>query len=119
MVAPPAEAESVTWDPELVGEVLGLVRDLKGEGMMMIVATHEMSFAREVADEVCFPHDGAIVEARLRRAHVHRARASRDAALPAPPSGRPPDLSRRPRGILVGPAVVDARQTRSVSRGRP
>jgi ABC-type histidine transport system ATPase subunit len=32
MVAPPAEAESVTWDPELVGEVLGLVRDLKGEG---------------------------------------------------------------------------------------
>jgi polar amino acid transport system ATP-binding protein len=52
----------VTWDPELVGEMLGLVRDLKGEGMMMIVATHEMSFAREVADEVCFPHDGAIVE---------------------------------------------------------
>jgi polar amino acid transport system ATP-binding protein len=49
-------------DPELVGEVLGLVRDLKGEGMTMILATHEMSFAREVADEVCFLHDGAIVE---------------------------------------------------------
>ena len=49
-------------DPELVGEVLGLVRDLKGEGMTMVLATHEMSFAREVADEVCFLHDGAIVE---------------------------------------------------------
>jgi polar amino acid transport system ATP-binding protein len=49
-------------DPELVGEVLGLVRDLKAEGMTMILATHEMGFAREVADEVCFLHDGAIVE---------------------------------------------------------
>jgi polar amino acid transport system ATP-binding protein len=49
-------------DPELVGEVLGLVRDLKSEGMTMLIATHEMGFAREVADEVCFLHDGAIVE---------------------------------------------------------
>ena len=49
-------------DPELVGEVLGLVRDLKGEGMTMILATHEMSFAREVADEVCFLHDGRVLE---------------------------------------------------------
>jgi polar amino acid transport system ATP-binding protein len=49
-------------DPELVGEVLEAVRDLKGEGMTMLIATHEMSFAREVADEVCFLHDGVIVE---------------------------------------------------------
>jgi polar amino acid transport system ATP-binding protein len=49
-------------DPELVGEVLALVRELKGEGMTMLIATHEMGFAREVADEVCFLHDGAIVE---------------------------------------------------------
>jgi polar amino acid transport system ATP-binding protein len=49
-------------DPELVGEVLDLVRELKGEGMTMLIATHEMGFAREVADEVCFLHDGAIVE---------------------------------------------------------
>jgi polar amino acid transport system ATP-binding protein len=49
-------------DPELVGEVLGAVRDLKAEGMTMIIATHEMSFAREVADEVAFLHDGRIVE---------------------------------------------------------
>jgi polar amino acid transport system ATP-binding protein len=49
-------------DPELVGEVLALIRELKGEGMTMLIATHEMGFAREVADEVCFLHDGAIVE---------------------------------------------------------
>jgi polar amino acid transport system ATP-binding protein len=49
-------------DPELVGEVLALVRDLKADGMTMILATHEMSFAAEVADEVCFLHDGLILE---------------------------------------------------------
>ncbi|MDX6636234.1 MAG: polar amino acid transport system ATP-binding protein [Solirubrobacterales bacterium] len=49
-------------DPELVGEVLEAVRDLKGEGMTMLIATHEMSFAREVADEVAFLHEGRIVE---------------------------------------------------------
>jgi polar amino acid transport system ATP-binding protein len=49
-------------DPELVGEVLEAVRDLKAEGMTMVIATHEMSFAREVADEVAFLHEGRIVE---------------------------------------------------------
>ena len=49
-------------DPELVGEVLEAIRELKAEGMTMLIATHEMSFAREVADEVCFLHDGLIVE---------------------------------------------------------
>jgi polar amino acid transport system ATP-binding protein len=49
-------------DPELVGEVLAAVRDLKAEGMTMVIATHEMSFAREVADEVAFLHNGRIVE---------------------------------------------------------
>jgi polar amino acid transport system ATP-binding protein len=49
-------------DPELVGEVLALIRELKEEGMTMLIATHEMGFAREVADEVCFLHDGAILE---------------------------------------------------------
>jgi polar amino acid transport system ATP-binding protein len=49
-------------DPELVGDVLSVVRDLKATGMTMLIATHEMSFAREVADEVCFLHDGRIVE---------------------------------------------------------
>jgi polar amino acid transport system ATP-binding protein len=49
-------------DPELVGEVLAAVRDLKQEGMTMVIATHEMSFAREVADRVAFLDDGRIVE---------------------------------------------------------
>jgi polar amino acid transport system ATP-binding protein len=49
-------------DPELVGEVLAAVRDLKAEGMTMVIATHEMSFAREVADQVAFLHEGRIVE---------------------------------------------------------
>jgi polar amino acid transport system ATP-binding protein len=49
-------------DPELVGEVLAAIRDLKAQGMTMLIATHEMGFAREVADEVCFLHDGVIAE---------------------------------------------------------
>jgi polar amino acid transport system ATP-binding protein len=49
-------------DPELVGEVLHAIRDLKAAGMTMVIATHEMGFAREVADEVAFLHDGRIVE---------------------------------------------------------
>ncbi|MFZ2502541.1 MAG: amino acid ABC transporter ATP-binding protein [Nocardioides sp.] len=49
-------------DPELVGEVLSLVRELAEEGTTMILATHEMSFAREVATKVCFLHEGRILE---------------------------------------------------------
>jgi polar amino acid transport system ATP-binding protein len=49
-------------DPELVGEVLDVVRDLKRDGMTMLIATHEMSFAREIADVVCFLHEGRILE---------------------------------------------------------
>ena len=49
-------------DPELVGEVLTVIRDLKHEGMTMMIATHEMAFAREVANEVCFLHEGLIAE---------------------------------------------------------
>jgi polar amino acid transport system ATP-binding protein len=49
-------------DPELVGEVLEVVRDLKAQGTTMLVTTHEMGFARDVADEVCFLHEGVILE---------------------------------------------------------
>jgi polar amino acid transport system ATP-binding protein len=49
-------------DPELVGDVLGVMRLLAQDGMTMMVVTHEMSFAREVADRVAFMDDGAIVE---------------------------------------------------------
>ncbi|MBL1100344.1 amino acid ABC transporter ATP-binding protein [Streptomyces coffeae] len=49
-------------DPELVGDVLAVMRALADEGMTMLVVTHEMSFAREVADRVVFMDDGVIVE---------------------------------------------------------
>jgi polar amino acid transport system ATP-binding protein len=49
-------------DPELVGEVLAMIRDLKADGMTMVLATHEMGFAREVADQVCFLDAGRVVE---------------------------------------------------------
>lgn len=49
-------------DPEVVGEVLGIMRDLAKEGMTMVVVTHEMGFAKEVADRVLFIDDGYIIE---------------------------------------------------------
>lgn len=49
-------------DPELVAEVLNLVRELAAEGMTMLIATHEMGFAKEVASKVCFLDDGRILE---------------------------------------------------------
>jgi polar amino acid transport system ATP-binding protein len=49
-------------DPQLVGEVLALVRTLAREGMTMIIATHEMGFAQEVADKICFLDKGVILE---------------------------------------------------------
>ncbi len=49
-------------DPELVGDVLRAIRELKEEGVTMILATHEMSFAREVADRVGFLHEGRLLE---------------------------------------------------------
>ena len=49
-------------DPELVGEVLDVLRDLRRQGMTMVLATHEIGFARELADKVCFLDDGRILE---------------------------------------------------------
>lgn len=49
-------------DPELVGDVLAIVRELALDGLTMLLATHEMSFAREVASQVCFLHQGRILE---------------------------------------------------------
>jgi polar amino acid transport system ATP-binding protein len=54
-------------DPELVGEVLNVMRALARDGMTMVVVTHEMGFAREVADRVCFLHDGTICESGAAR----------------------------------------------------
>ena len=49
-------------DPELVGEVLNVIRDLAAEGRTMILVTHEMKFAREVANHVIYLHNGVIEE---------------------------------------------------------
>lgn len=49
-------------DPELVGEVLTTMKDLAEEGMTMVVVTHEMGFAKEVADSIVYMHDGKIIE---------------------------------------------------------
>lgn len=49
-------------DPELVGDVLDVLRQLRAEGMTMILATHEMAFARELADKICFLDAGRILE---------------------------------------------------------
>ncbi len=73
-------------DPELVGEVLGVIRDLARGGMTMIIVTHEIGFAREVADTAVFLDGGRIVESGppaevLDRPHNDRARAFLSAVL--------------------------------------
>jgi polar amino acid transport system ATP-binding protein len=61
-------------DPELVAEVLALIRELAAGGMTMVIATHEMGFARDIANRVCFLDNGTILEqgppARIFRAPV-------------------------------------------------
>jgi polar amino acid transport system ATP-binding protein len=63
-------------DPEMVGEVLDIIAELKGLGMTMILATHQMGFAYQIADRVAFLHDGAILEEgppeRILRRPEHR-----------------------------------------------
>ena len=88
-------------DPELVAEVLDVIRELAAEGMTMVIATHEMGFARDVADRVCFLDGGVILEQgppsvdpRQRRA---RSAPSASSSASSPPgvyrcrqqSGRP------------------------------
>jgi polar amino acid transport system ATP-binding protein len=52
-------------DPELVAEVLNVIRELAEGGMTMLIATHEMGFARDIASRVCFLDDGQILEQGL------------------------------------------------------
>lgn len=53
---------TASLDPELIGEVLGIIRDLRTEGMTMVIVTHEMSFARDISDRVLFLDQGRIIE---------------------------------------------------------
>ena len=71
-------------DPVLVNEVLSIVRDLKHDGMTMVLATHEMGFATQVADEVCFLESGLILE-----------RGSAEAVLKSPQNVKTKDFLKR------------------------
>ena len=74
-------------DPELVGEVLRVIRQLAQEGMTMVIVTHEIPFARDVGDRVIFVDGGVIVEQD--RPQGHRRSVIRSAqAVPAPLPGR-------------------------------
>ena len=64
-------------DPELVAEVLEVIRELAAGGMTMVIATHEMGFARDIANRVCFLDDGVILEQGPPDADLHARRASR------------------------------------------
>ena len=70
-------------DPELVAEVLEVIRELAAGGMTMLIATHEMSFARDIADRVCFLDEGVILEQGPPAADPQRAGGAADAAVPA------------------------------------
>jgi polar amino acid transport system ATP-binding protein len=71
-------------DPVLVNEVLSIVRDLKHDGMTMVLATHEMGFANQVADEVCFLESGLILE-----------RGSPEEVLKSPQNAKTTDFLKR------------------------
>ena len=68
-------------DPELVGEVLDLLSELKREGVTMVLNTHEMGFARDVADTVCFLHEGRIHESGPPTQVIDRPRQERTRAF--------------------------------------
>ena len=71
-------------DPELVGDVLGVMRKLADDGMTMVVVTHEMGFARDVADRVLFIDGGVIVEQGPAKSAPQPAAACAHAGLFAP-----------------------------------
>ncbi len=94
-------------DPVLVAEVLDVIRELAAAGMTMVIATHEMGFARDVADRVVLPARGRDRGAGATGADLLRARAGRDAPVPR---------SDHRRGADVGPASgAGSRSARSTS----
>ncbi|MGH7692348.1 MAG: peptide ABC transporter ATP-binding protein, partial [Candidatus Dormibacteria bacterium] len=64
-------------DPELVAEVLSVIRGLAGAGMTMVIATHEMGFARDIANRVCFLDGGVILEQGPPAAIFHQPKEER------------------------------------------
>ena len=70
-------------DPELVAEVLNVVRELASEGMTMLIATHEMGFARDIAHRVCFLDEGSIAEEGTPEQIFSKPQNERNASLPS------------------------------------
>ena len=85
-------------DPELVGEVLDVMRELARDGMTMVVVTHEMGFAREVGDRLVFMDDGVVVE----RGEPERCSSTRSTSAPGRSCRRCCDLSPRRIGWPPG-----------------
>jgi polar amino acid transport system ATP-binding protein len=87
-------------DPELVGEVLAVVREVAAQGMTILMATHEMGFARQVADTVAFLDQGVVLESDSCRSPAAPRPGRRTTTPPCtatPPRGTPGARSRRPR----------------------
>ena len=91
-------------DPELVGDVLEIVRELAGGGLTMLLATHEMGFAKEVASQVCFLDAGSILERGTAQGHLREPARTTHAAVPEPGrEGRPPLSAAVRRAATVRP----------------
>ena len=71
-------------DPELVAEVLNVIRELAAGGMTMLIATHEMGFARDIASRVCFLDAGVILEQGPPGADLREPAGAEDAAVSRP-----------------------------------
>ena len=96
-------------DPELVAEVLNVIRELAASGMTMVIATHEMGFARDIADRVCFLDAGLICEAGPPDEILERSARGADPAVPAADHrGRP----------AVGAAAAGASRSAPIERAR-
>ena len=91
-------------DPELVGDVLDAMRELAQDGMTMIVVTHEMGFAREVADTVVFMDDGVVVEVGPPGEVLDNPAARADEDVPVEGPLRRPRRSTRAPARLERPA---------------
>ncbi len=102
-------------DPELVGEVLSVIRELASRGLTMILATHEMGFARDVANRVVFLDAGRVVESRSPRPGAGNADPAPHPAVPASRDRGGPALASEGTGRRSA-RVVDLLQ--SVHRGR-
>ena len=94
-------------DPELVAEVLAVIRELAEEGMTMLIATHEMGFARDVAHRVCFLDEGVILEEGP-PAEIFGAPRSRERSSSCNGSSRPAACRRTVRPVIEESRSVDA-----------